>query len=224
MTDARNSRGFRNKNPGNIDFNPKNKWKGQVGLGDVWLPQPQRRFAEFEDHKWGIRALAALLTTYQDRYGLRTIRQIINRWAPPNENSTSSYVNFVDEQMPRHSSSDFVDLHKWEDMRELVEAIIRHELGGMPYTKAQIDEGLRLAGLVPDDKIEAAAVEARRPATVAAAGTGLTVGGISVVAVVEMVRQVAPVLEDLDSTTLIAAVGAVVIVGVALLLRRMMAK
>lgn len=223
MTDVRNSRGFRNKNPGNIDFNPKNKWKGQVGLGDIWLPTSQRRFAEFEDHKWGIRALAALLTTYFDRHNLHTIHQIISRWAPGNENDTKSYVAHVAAQTG-FGPNDVLDLHTWDDMRPLVEAIIIHELGGMPYTKAQIDEGLRLAGLVPDDKIVAAAVEARRPATVAAAGTGLTVGGISVVAVVEMVRQVAPVLEDLDSTTLIAAVGAVVIVGVALLLRRMMAR
>src|SRR4051812_2651489 len=105
-TAAVNSRGFRNRNPGNIDFAPSNKWQGQVGLGDGWLPAGQRRFAAFESHEYGIRALAMLLTTYQDRYGLRTIRQIVSRWAPGNENDTGAYVRFVDQRMPRHGADD----------------------------------------------------------------------------------------------------------------------
>lgn len=184
---ARASRGFRNKNPGNIDYVPSNRWQGQVGIETTGSPP---RFAVFETHEYGIRALAMLLTTYQDRHGLRTIRQIVNRWAPPNENSTNSYVNFVDTRLPRHGADDVLNLHSFEDMRELVVAIITHELGGQPYTDTQIDEGLRLAGL-------------RRPvSTVAEAaqtgtGRGVIAGTVGTAAVATVV-QAAPALTALQ--------------------------
>ncbi|WP_206934127.1 structural protein [Roseococcus thiosulfatophilus] len=150
MSDPTQSRGYRNKNPGNIDHVPANRW---VGLADPPLePTPRdggrRRFAVFTSHEYGIRALALLLQTYQDRHGLRTIRGIVNRWAPPNENSTGSYVRFVDEFLPGHGPDDRLDLHTYADARLMVEAIIRKELGGNPYDDATIDEGLRRAGVV----------------------------------------------------------------------------
>ncbi|EHM00518.1 hypothetical protein HMPREF9946_02558, partial [Acetobacteraceae bacterium AT-5844] len=141
-TDPTRARGYRNKNPGNIDYNPANKWQGQIGQE----AGPDGRFAVFSSHEYGIRALAALLTTYYDRHGLRSIRQIINRWAPPKENRTSDYVRHVSELTGHDPDADF-DLHRYEDMRGLVVAIITHELGGQPYPARVIDEGLRLAGL-----------------------------------------------------------------------------
>lgn len=200
---AMKARGYRNKNPGNIDYMPANRWQGQVGLGDSWLPQRERRFAEFTSHVYGIRALAMLLITYQDRHGLRTIRQIINRWAPPTENRTSSYVSFVDQQLPRHTADDPLNLHNYQDLREMVVAIITHELGGMPYDDATIDEGLRLAG-VP------------RPVTTladaAATNTGksaLQMGGFvtAVTFITELVRSV----QELPPLTGVAVVIACVL-------------
>jgi len=139
------SRGYRNKNPGNIDFNPRNKWIGQVGIEPAGNPP---RFAVFESHEYGIRAIAMLLQTYQDRHDLTTIRGIINRWAPNNENNTNSYIRFVDDFLPNHAADDRINVHKYADARLLVEAIIRKELGGNPYSDAVIDEGLRRAGVV----------------------------------------------------------------------------
>ncbi len=141
-TDPTRARGYRNKNPGNIDYNPANKWQGQIGKE----AGPHGRFAVFSSHEYGIRALAALLTTYYDRHGLRNIRQIINRWAPPTENTTSKYVAHV-AQLTGHDPDADLNLHRYEDMRGLVVAIITHELGGQPYAARVIDEGLRLAGL-----------------------------------------------------------------------------
>lgn len=45
--------------------------------------------------KWGYRALFAVLYTYEVRHGLRTPRQWITRWAPPSENHTERYLDFV---------------------------------------------------------------------------------------------------------------------------------
>ena len=180
--DPKQSRGYRNKNPGNIDWNERNKWQGQVGIEQTGSPP---RFAVFESHEYGIRALAALLTTYQDRHGLRTVRGIIDRWAPPAENVTSAYVDAVARAMDV-GRDDQIDVHTYAHMRPLVAAIIKHELGGMPYDAATIDEGLRLAG-VPKP------IETLRDA----AGTGTGGGAITVGAVASAAAAAAPAVQAL---------------------------
>lgn len=182
MSDPRQSRGYRNRNPGNIDWNERNKWQGQRGREATGNPP---RFAVFESHEYGIRALAMLLTTYQDRHGLRTIRGIINRWAPGNENDTGAYVRHV-AQMTGRDPGETLDLHRYEDVEPLVRAIITHELGGQPYSQATIDAGLRLAGVVP----QGVGSVARTGTARAAAGTAAA--GVGAVAAVEAIQQVAP--------------------------------
>ncbi|WP_347147235.1 hypothetical protein [Proteus vulgaris] len=51
---AKIARGERNNNPGNIDYNPRNKWKGLVGI-ETGVPNP--RFCVFESPEYGIRAI-----------------------------------------------------------------------------------------------------------------------------------------------------------------------
>jgi hypothetical protein len=185
--DPRQTRGYRNRNPGNIDHQPTNRWQG---LADPPLePAPQgggrARFARFVSHEYGIRALAMLLTTYQDRHGLRTIRGIVSRWAPGQENDTEAYIAAVARRMDRHPRA-ALDLHAYADLRPLVEAIIHHEIGGMPYDRATIDAGLRLAGVVAEGR----AAVARTGTARAAAGTAAA--GVGGVAAVEAIGQVAP--------------------------------
>ena len=106
--DPRQTRGYRNRNPGNIEHQPANRWQG---LADPPIEPPPAgggapRFARFVSHEYGIRALAMLLTTYQDRHGLRTIRGIVARWAPGRENDTEAYIAAVARlelvQIPPH--------------------------------------------------------------------------------------------------------------------------
>ena len=71
-------RGIRNNNPLNIRKS-KSKWQGLVENS------PDKEFCVFEHMKWGWRAAFKLLCdTYYKQWGLRTIRDIIHRWAPPN--------------------------------------------------------------------------------------------------------------------------------------------
>ncbi|MBU8540179.1 structural protein [Falsiroseomonas tokyonensis] len=187
--DPKTSRGYRNKNPGNIDFNPANKWQGQVGRETTGSPP---RFAVFETHEHGIRALAMLLTTYQDRHGLRTVAGIINRWAPPVENQTSAYAVAVSRALG-NAPTDQIDLHDYETMRKLVEAIIRHELGGNPYDAATIAAGLKLAGLSPP---ALASGTVKAAASVGAAGVAaVAVVGPVLEAVGEALPDLAPLAE-----------------------------
>lgn len=197
-TDPTRARGYRNRNPGNIDYVASNKWQGQIGKESG----PGGRFAVFSSHEFGIRALAALLTTYQDRHGLRTLRGIISRWAPSTENKTSAYVAHVAALTGRDPDA-VLDLHRYEDLRPLVVAIITHELGGQPYSAAVIDEGLRLFGV-------------RKPATslAAAASTAEGRGAIGWAGLATAASAAAPAIQALGGlppwvgVALIAAVAA----------------
>lgn len=138
-------RGVRNHNPGNIDrTTPRTPWQGRVP--DDQLTDP--RFEQFIAPEWGIRALARTLITYQDKHGLRTVRGIIDRWAPPAENDTWAYITAVANRLGV-LADDEIDVHDYATLRVLVESIIKHENGQQPYSAAVIDHGLRLAGVVP---------------------------------------------------------------------------
>ncbi len=127
-------RGIRNMNPGNIRHGG-GKWQGMAEV------QGDPEYIQFVSPVYGIRAMGKLLLNYQSMYGLKTIREIINRWAPPIENETTAYV--------RHVSS----LMGWPEdypitvagvLPKLVKAIILHENGVQPYNDKTINEGLAL--------------------------------------------------------------------------------
>lgn len=91
-SDATTHRGFRNNNPGNIDYNPRNQWQGQLPPD----PAIEKRFARFDTAENGIRALAKLVLAYRSKdgmpkiggQGIDTVREVLNRWAPSVENDT----------------------------------------------------------------------------------------------------------------------------------------
>ena len=84
------SRGLDNNNPGNIRLS-RVKYKGECAESS----DPE--FRQFESVEWGYRAIFMLLYTYHRRHGCRTLRQMIDRYAPPSENPTSNYLRFVAE-------------------------------------------------------------------------------------------------------------------------------
>lgn len=141
-------RGIRNFNPGNIRHAKGTRWQGMSAN------QNDKDFVQFTGPQWGIRAIARTLITYQDKHGLRSIRQVIGRWAPPNENNTEAYIRQVATRVGV-SPDDRIDIYDYRTMRTLVEAIIRHENGSGPlpdgswYGESLINEGLHLAGVVP---------------------------------------------------------------------------
>ena len=81
-------RGIRNNNPLNIRRTDKDQWKG------LSKTQSDLSFCQFETLEWGWRAAFYLLTrTYYHKYRLYTIRGIISRWAPPQDNNdTAAYI------------------------------------------------------------------------------------------------------------------------------------
>jgi hypothetical protein len=141
-TTGRIPRGIRNNNPGNIRRN-RDPWQGLAERqGDV-------EFFTFKTPIYGIRALARTLITYQDKHDLRSIRQIISRWAPPVENNTNAYVRAVVADTGLDADQP-LDLHCFDHLLPLTKAIIYHENGQQPYTDTQITKALVLAGVEPE--------------------------------------------------------------------------
>ena len=131
-------RGIRNNNPGNLRHG--DNWRGLA------VEQTDDAFCQFVLPEYGIRALAKTLTTYQQKYGLNSIGDIIKRWAPSNENDTTAYIASVCHQT-RRSANAPIDLSEYKAMRALLVAIITHENGEQPYSDKQIDDGLLLADI-----------------------------------------------------------------------------
>ena len=118
-------RGIRNNNPLNI--RKGNNWKGERPN------QTDKAFEEFETMQYGIRAGFIILRKYVTGYmGLtqkfNTIELIIKRWAPPTENSTQKYIDFVskDTGIPARQHVSFKDKTK---MVAIVDAMIFVECG-----------------------------------------------------------------------------------------------
>lgn len=135
------TRGVRNRNPGNIDYNPANQWQGQLGL-EVGVPRP--RFVRFDTPENGIRALGRVLLTYQRKHGLKTVKAIISRWAPSIENDTAAYVRAVEANTGTRPDAE-IDLSMPSLMAGFVKAIIHHENAGYAYPDAVLAEGVRRA-------------------------------------------------------------------------------
>lgn len=133
-------RGIRNNNPGNIRWGEN--WQGLAKDGKKKDPS----FCVFTEPKWGIRALCKVLLTYYRRHDLDTVRGIINRYAPTNENDTSAYMKHVAELLGV-GVDDKINVLDVNVMFLLIIAIIRHENGKCPYTDAEIRGGMLLAGM-----------------------------------------------------------------------------
>ena len=88
-------RGLRNNNPLNIRLS-SDRWVGQRPPSAS--PEGEKVFCVFESMMYVWRAAFRLLChTYYGKYKLRTIRDIIYRWAPPKENNTAAYIRRVSD-------------------------------------------------------------------------------------------------------------------------------
>lgn len=186
VTDDRVPRGIRNHNPGNIEHTGE-RWQG---LAD---PPSDGRFCRFAAPSWGIRAMARVLIAYRDRHGIDTIRGAIARWAPPVENRSADYAAFVARRCGLGVDAR-VDLADYAVLRPMVEAMILMENGVQPYTGAQIDKGLVLAGVEPPEK-SLQKSRTVRGAQVAAGGTALTAASEAVAEVAAGVEPLVPYMD-----------------------------
>jgi len=128
------SRGLRNNNPGNIRHSSA-AWMGKA------VAQTDDEFVTFSEAAYGLRALGVTLRTYFNKHKLRTVRGIINRWAPPNENNTVVYINNVAKALQVEPDSP-LDFNR--QLPSLMAAIIKHENGSQPYSMNTIRQAIAM--------------------------------------------------------------------------------
>lgn len=81
------TRGYRNNNPLNIRRSVQ-EFQGEITSNDL-------SFKTFRSMAYGYRAAMKILKTYITKYKCDTIKSIISRWAPENENNTQGYIKAV---------------------------------------------------------------------------------------------------------------------------------
>ena len=114
-------RGYRNNNPGNIRTN-SDLFQGEI------RPSGDRSFKQFETMAYGYRAIFKILSNYYRHYHLDTIRKMITRWAPPQENHTEAYIKSVSDYAGI-DPDDPVNIHDRETMIRIVAGMSRVENG-----------------------------------------------------------------------------------------------
>ena len=131
-------RGIRNNNPLNIRHSAS-KWQGRAPR------QTDPSFVQFTSMAYGYRAAFVLLRTYRMKYGCDTIRKIIERWAPRNENNTDTYIAHVaswsgigaDRRIAGQDANTYISI---------VCAMSRQE-NGQEANRAVVAEGWRLSNI-----------------------------------------------------------------------------
>lgn len=111
---------YKNNNPFNIRNNHLNNWQGKINTNYA--------FEQFSSLDYGIRAGIKLLLNYHSKYELTTIEQIIHRFAPPFENDTENYIQWVSKQtgIPRNKP---IDLSYKDTLINLCKYMIQMETG-----------------------------------------------------------------------------------------------
>ena len=130
-----------NNNPGNIRSSAT-QWNGEI-------TKPGEAFERFESMPYGVRASAKILRTYGKKYGIKTIKQIIDRYAPPEDNNPNN------ENYARHVSNgsgfgvdEEIDLNDPAVLIKLMRPIFEFENGRKEAAKisdADIAKGVKMA-------------------------------------------------------------------------------
>ena len=129
------SRGIANNNPGNIR-------RSRVRYRGECHPSTDASFKQFESMAWGYRAMFVLLDTYRKRYGLSTLRDMIMRYAPPEENHTALYIDAVCD-VTGIAPDERLNTRCREDMVPVVAAMSRVENGAAANLR-EVERGFDL--------------------------------------------------------------------------------
>lgn len=118
------TKGVRLNNPGNIERG-RDSWQGMSTLQD------DPRFIRFDKPVYGLRAIMKIVLNYSHSYGLNTVREIIDRWAPPEENDTASYIVDCAKRLGI-SPDDDLNVEDDATLIRLTKSIVHHENGNAP--------------------------------------------------------------------------------------------
>ena len=92
-------------------------------------------FEAYATPQEGINAIGGLLDVYQTKHGLNTLRGMISRWAPPNENPTEDLIARASKVTGLGPDQPF-SMNDPAMRNKVIEAFIRNEQGGRLPTAA----------------------------------------------------------------------------------------
>ncbi len=119
------SRAWRNNNPGNIRNG--GRLTGEIGAAGG--------FAVFESETAGQNAIVQLLQ--RPAYQAQTVSGAIARWAPPNENNTANYQNWVQDitGIPGNTQMSTLNAAQLANMANAIRGIEGWTQGRVSYTR-----------------------------------------------------------------------------------------
>jgi hypothetical protein len=125
--------------------NPLNIRKSGIAWEGKSYEDPGAAFETFISPHHGIRAAARNLLTYFRIKRFRTIQEIVNEWAPPeDDNNTGAYIDFVADKMGVPPDAE-LNLENPEVLGGLVIAMMGMEIGSVPYSMATIKTAVAAA-------------------------------------------------------------------------------
>lgn len=131
-----NTSGYKGCNPLNVRAS-SDKWRGSIGQSD-------NGYVIFSTPMDGIRAAATVIKNYGTKYGINTVRDIVSRYAPASENPTDDYIANVCKGTG-YQPDEKLDTKNPEVLKKLVTAMMKQEIGDVPYSEETINEGVQRA-------------------------------------------------------------------------------
>lgn len=129
-----NTSGYKGCNPLNVKVFG-NKWKGLIG-------QDERGHAIFARPEDGIRAGVKVIQTYAHKYGLNTIESILSRFAAADSLTMGAYVDNV-SHATGYKSNERLNLKDPDVLKKVVTAMMKQEIGDVPYSERTIIAGIQ---------------------------------------------------------------------------------
>lgn len=130
-------RGIRNNNPGNIRIS-RSRWKGKIA------DNTDGAFEQFKTKAHGVRAMIIVIRNYIKRHKLETIPDIVNRFAPPHENDTTMYYNYVANKA-NISLEDRISRDDKETLKRMIIAMTELENGqGNGITECDFEDAWKI--------------------------------------------------------------------------------
>jgi hypothetical protein len=136
MKNNRKTIGIRNNNPCNIKHSSANNWAGQIGSN--------RNFCVFSSPLYGLRAAFVLIRNYYMKHRLRTVSEIISRWAPDGSCIERNYSRFV-AQGCGITPTEKINPDDEDFMVAFVKGMVTFENGICPYDDALMRSAYRCA-------------------------------------------------------------------------------
>ena len=138
--------GLRQNNPGNIRSGAG--FFGETGVGSG--------YATFQNPLFGGRALARLLSTYKNQYGISNVDSLIDRYAPSGDNtmeSRTNYKGFIANKLGV-GKDDEIDLDDDNTKLGVMKAIVEFEnRNENPYSDQEYNLMIQSAKMDDEDKV-----------------------------------------------------------------------